>query len=34
MNYLHVMEVLSKMECKIVQSKLMTYTKHFQEKEL
>lgn len=34
MDYLHVMEVLSKMECKIVQSKLMTYTKYFQEKEL
>lgn len=32
MNCLHVIELLSMMEKKVVGAKLVTYTKHYQEK--
>lgn len=34
MNYLHVIELLNKMEHKIVQSKLAFYTKNYKENDL
>lgn len=34
MNYLHVIEILNQMQQKVVHAKLITYTKHYQEKEI
>ena len=34
MNYLHVIELLNKMEKKVIHAKLITYTRHYQQKEL
>lgn len=34
MNYLHVIELLNKMEKKVVHAKLVTYTTRYQQKEL
>lgn len=34
MNYLHVIELLNRMERKIVQAKLITYTTNYQEKDI
>lgn len=34
MNYLHVLEILNKMEEKIVEAKLVTYTKDYQQKDI
>lgn len=34
MNYLHVIELLNRMEEKVVHAKLITYTKNYQEKGL
>ena len=34
MNYLHVIELLHKMEEKVVHAKLITYSKDYQEKDL
>lgn len=31
MNYLHVIEILNKMEKRVVQAKLITYTKDYKE---
>ncbi len=31
MNYLSIIEIFNRMESKIIQAKLMTYTKKFQE---
>lgn len=32
MNYLHVIEILNKMEQKVIQAKLVTYTSNYQQK--
>ena len=34
MNYLHVIEILNRIDKKVVQAKLITYTKKFQENSL
>lgn len=34
MNYLHVIEIINKMEKKIIEAKLITYTKNFNQKEV
>lgn len=34
MNYLHVIEILNKMEQKVVQAKLITYTTKYQQKDI
>jgi len=34
MNYLHVIELLNKMEDKIIHAKLVTYTKQYREKDV
>lgn len=34
MNYLHIIEILNKMEKKVVQAKLVTYTTNYRDKEL
>lgn len=34
MNYLHVIEVINKMEHKVIQSKLITYTSKYNQKEV
>ena len=31
MNYLHIIELLNKMEKKVINAKLITYTKNYQE---
>lgn len=34
MNYLHVIEVLNRMDKKVIEAKLITYTKNFHENNL
>jgi len=34
MNYLHVIEILNKMEQKVVTAKLITYTTNYQQKDI
>ena len=34
MNYLHVIEILNRMEKKVIKAKLITYTTNYQQKEI
>lgn len=34
MNYLHVIEILNKMEQKVINAKLITYTTNYQQKDI
>lgn len=34
MNYLHVIEILNKIEQKVIHAKLITYTTNYQQKEV